>query len=62
LHNPIWRQENAGRETIEAISVSSNTTGRAVFYAGINVLVPLATVPFASGSFDGILEPSTNVK
>ncbi len=31
----------AGREKLEAITVASNTTGRAVFYAGITVVVSL---------------------
>ena len=32
----------AGREKLEAIAVASNTTGRAVFYAGVTVAVSLA--------------------
>ena len=38
-----FREERAaGRNKIEAIQVSSDTTGRAVFYAGITVFVSLA--------------------
>ena len=38
-----YREERAaGREKIEAIQVASDTTGRAVFYAGITVFVSLA--------------------
>jgi RND superfamily putative drug exporter len=38
-----FRSERAaGRPRIEAISVASNTTGRAVFYAGVTVVVSLA--------------------
>lgn len=32
----------AGREKIEAITVAANTTGRAVFYAGVTVVLSLA--------------------
>ena len=35
-------ERRAGRERIDAISVASNTTGRAVFYAGITVILSLA--------------------
>ena len=35
-------ERQAGREKLEAITVASNTTGRAVFYAGITVVVSLA--------------------
>ena len=35
-------ERQAGREKREAITVASNTTGRAVFYAGITVVVSLA--------------------
>jgi uncharacterized membrane protein YdfJ with MMPL/SSD domain len=35
-------ERQAGREKMEAITVASNTTGRAVFYAGITVVVSLA--------------------
>ncbi len=35
-------ERQAGREKLEAITVASNTTGRAVFYAGITVIVSLA--------------------
>ena len=34
-------ERQAGREKLEAITVASNTTGRAVFYAGITVVVSL---------------------
>ena len=38
-----YREERAaGRDKIEAIEVASDTTGRAVFYAGITVFVSLA--------------------
>ncbi len=35
-------ERQAGREKLEAITVASNTTGRAVFYAGITVVLSLA--------------------
>ena len=35
-------ERSAGREKIEAITVAANTTGRAVFYAGITVVLSLA--------------------
>ena len=35
-------ERQAGREKLEAIAVASNTTGRAVFYAGVTVMVSLA--------------------
>ena len=35
-------ERQAGREKLEAITVASNTTGRAVFYAGVTVVVSLA--------------------
>ena len=35
-------ERQAGREKLEAIAVASNTTGRAVFYAGVTVAVSLA--------------------
>ncbi len=35
-------ERKAGRPKLEAIAVASNTTGRAVFYAGITVVVSLA--------------------
>ena len=35
-------ERKAGRPKLEAISVASNTTGRAVFYAGVTVLLSLA--------------------
>ena len=35
-------ERSAGRDKMEAISVASNTTGRAVFYAGITVVLSLA--------------------
>ena len=35
-------ERRAGRAKLEAISVASNTTGRAVFYAGITVILSLA--------------------
>jgi uncharacterized membrane protein YdfJ with MMPL/SSD domain len=34
-------ERQAGKEKLEAITVASNTTGRAVFYAGITVVVSL---------------------
>ena len=36
------RERAAGRPRLEAISVASNTTGRAVFYAGLTVVLSLA--------------------
>ena len=35
-------ERKAGRPKLEAITVASNTTGRAVFYAGVTVLLSLA--------------------
>ena len=35
-------ERKAGRPKLEAIAVASNTTGRAVFYAGVTVLLSLA--------------------
>ena len=35
-------ERSAGRDKIEAITVAANTTGRAVFYAGITVILSLA--------------------
>ena len=35
-------ERQAGRKKLEAITVASNTTGRAVFYAGITVVVSMA--------------------
>ena len=35
-------ERQAGREKLEAIAAASNTTGRAVFYAGVTVMVSLA--------------------
>ena len=35
-------ERSAGRPKLEAISVASNTTGRAVFYAGVTVVLSLA--------------------
>ena len=35
-------ERKSGRPKLEAISVASNTTGRAVFYAGVTVLLSLA--------------------
>ena len=35
-------ERQASREKLEAITVASNTTGRAVFYAGVTVVVSLA--------------------
>ncbi|MCH7737169.1 MAG: MMPL family transporter [Chloroflexi bacterium] len=35
-------ERSAGREKIEAITVAANTTGRAVFYAGVTVVLSLA--------------------
>ena len=40
--NRFREERAAGRDKIEAIEVSSDTTGRAVFYAGITVFVSLA--------------------
>ena len=34
-------ERKAGRSKLEAIAVASNTTGRAVFYAGITVVLSL---------------------
>jgi hypothetical protein len=44
------------------MQVSSDTTGRAIFYAGATVFVSLAAVPFASSGLCWKLEASTNVK
>ena len=38
----VRNERRAGRPRLEAISVASNTTGRAVFYAGVTVLLSLA--------------------
>ena len=35
-------ERSAGREKLDAITVASNTTGRAVFYAGVTVVLSLA--------------------
>lgn len=35
-------ERTAGREKMEAITVAANTTGRAVFYAGVTVILSLA--------------------
>ncbi len=35
-------ERQAGREKLEAVTVASNTTGRAVFYAGVTVMLSLA--------------------
>ena len=35
-------ERRAGREKLDAITMASNTTGRAVFYAGVTVVVSLA--------------------
>ena len=40
--NRFREERAAGRDKIEAIQVASDTTGRAVFYAGITVFVSLA--------------------
>ena len=40
--NRFREERAAGRDKIEAIRVASDTTGRAVFYAGITVVVSLA--------------------
>jgi len=40
--NRFREERAAGRDKIEAIQVASDTTGRAVFYAGITVVVSLA--------------------
>lgn len=40
--NRFREERAAGRDKIEAIEVASDTTGRAVFYAGITVFVSLA--------------------
>ena len=37
-------ERQAGREKLEAITVASNTTGRAVFYAGVTVMISLAAL------------------
>ncbi len=37
-------ERQAGREKLEAITVASNTTGRAVFYAGVTVMLSLASL------------------
>ena len=40
--NRFRSERRAGRDKLQAISVASNTTGRAVFYAGITVMLSLA--------------------
>ena len=37
-------ERQAGREKLEAITVASNTTGRAVFYAGVTVMLSLSAM------------------
>ena len=37
-------ERQAGRDKLEAITVASNTTGRAVFYAGVTVMLSLAAL------------------
>ena len=41
-------ERRAGREKVEAITVAANTTGRAVFYAGITVVLSLAGLTLTS--------------
>ncbi|MCH8911536.1 MAG: MMPL family transporter, partial [Chloroflexi bacterium] len=44
-------ERQAGREKLEAIIVASNTTGRAVFYAGITVMLSLAGLALTNNPF-----------
>ena len=43
-------ERKAGRPKLEAIAVASNTTGRAVFYAGVTVLLSLAGLIFTDSA------------
>ena len=43
-------ERKAGRPKLEAIAVASNTTGRAVFYAGATVLLSLVGLMFADSA------------
>ena len=43
-------ERQAGREKLEAITVASNTTGRAVFYAGVTVMLSLAALTLTDNS------------
>ena len=43
-------ERKAGRPKLEAIAVASNTTGRAVFYAGVTVLLSLAGLIFTNSA------------
>ena len=42
-------ERRAGREKLDAITMASNTTGRAVFYAGVTVVVSLAGLSSTPG-------------
>ena len=44
-------ERRAGREKLEAITVASNTTGRAVFYAGATVVLSLAGLALTNNPF-----------
>ena len=43
-------ERKAGKPKLEAIAAASNTTGRAVFYAGVTVLLSLAGLVFTDSS------------
>ena len=43
-------ERKEGKEKLEAIAAASNTTGRAVFYAGVTVLLSLAGLIFTNSS------------
>ena len=43
-------ERKGGKEKLEAIAAASNTTGRAVFYAGVTVLLSLAGLIFTNSS------------
>ena len=43
-------ERKAGKPKLEAIAVASNTTGRAVFYAGVTVLLSLAGLIFTNSA------------
>ena len=44
-------ERQAGREKLEAITVASNTTGRAVFHAGVTVMLSLAGLALTNNPF-----------
>ena len=43
-------ERKEGKQKLEAIAIASNTTGRAVFYAGVTVLLSLAGLIFTNSS------------